>query len=95
MVVRTLRFTAKLNSSTHSALCPSCSQEQDRDVNAARNILWAGLSVGQPGGDIPACRKEEEQRSARSATTGALRYDTEQYWNAGQGGPPEPVKLSI
>ena len=59
--------------------CPSCSFEEDRDVNAARNILMAGVSAGQPGGDVPACRKEEEQRSARSATTGAHRYDTEQY----------------
>ena len=58
--------------------CPSCSIEEDRDVNAARNILLAGVCAGQPGGDIPACRKEEEERSARSST-GAHRYDTEQY----------------
>ena len=59
--------------------CVSCSTEQDRDVDAARNILVAGLRAGQLGGDIPACWKEEEQRSVRSVTTGALRFGTEQY----------------
>ena len=85
----------RLSQSERVFRCPSCSHEQDRDVNAARNILLAGVSAGQPGGDVPVCRKEAEQRSARSATTGALRHDTERYWDAGQGGPPEPVKLSI
>ena len=48
-------------------------------MNAARNFLLAGVSAGQPGGDVAVCREEAEQQSVRSGTTGAHRHDTEQY----------------
>ena len=59
-----------------------CRNVVHRDVNAARNILSVGLALDRPGGEAPACREAEGERSARAETSGAHRDGTERYRRA-------------
>lgn len=50
--------------------CPGCKAEHDRDVNAARNILAAGLAVARDG---EVCGSDVSQRILRNAVQSELK----------------------
>jgi putative transposase len=43
---------AELSLSTRHWTCPECRTRHDRDINAAKNILAAGLAVAACGADV-------------------------------------------
>ena len=54
----------KLTLAIRTYECAACGYTEDRDVNAAKNVLADGLELDRPGGVPPARRKEEEEHGA-------------------------------
>src|SRR5512140_1968418 len=75
------QLLAELSLSTRHWTCPSCRARHDRDVNAAKNILAAGLAVagGNPG---DACGADV-RHSGSSRVQSAVKQE------------PQPAKAGI
>jgi putative transposase len=54
--------------------CPECGVAHDRDINAARNILAAGLAVIACGGDVRPERRSRRKGSCRRSTNRLVAY---------------------
>ncbi|RDI31116.1 RNA-guided endonuclease InsQ/TnpB family protein [Lentzea flaviverrucosa] len=52
-----------LDLSVRTWTCTGCGTEHDRDINAAKNILTAGLAVAACGGDVRPTRHQSARRS--------------------------------
>jgi putative transposase len=65
---------ASLSLSTRHWTCPDCRTLHDRDANAAKNILAAGLAVTACGGDVrhpgPSRMRSPVKQEPRPARTG-------------------------
>ena len=50
--------------------CVRCGYTEDRDVNAAKNILLKGYGLFDPGGNFPECgQKADERAISKRAST--------------------------